>query len=732
MRTVAARTAMLTSDLGRAARPLLLLAAAVPLLLLGGFAWFDDNAERNNARSHVAETTDALAEHAQKVVETANLVLARVLDHVHGRDWAAFGSSRETHDFLASLKQELPQIESVFLVSPDGVNVASSRAFPLPVLSDRDRDYFIKAQEGERGLYISTPFKGQLAGTYAFTITRPRLVDGRFDGLVGVTISPAYFQAFYRAVLDHPRASAATLMRDDGALLIRVPEIADRPIRLGPTTSIMQELAKGAGSGLFFGRSSLDQMDRLAGYRRLEGVPLLVTYSIDRGLYLHDWYVHVLVFGLLAVMLSAMILLAGTVMLQKATREHATLQRLVAETTRRQEAEANLQQGQKMEALGRLTGGVAHDFNNLLTAIMGSLELLQKHVTEPRPRRLIDTARQAAQRGAQLTAQMLAFSRKQDVAVRAIDVNATISGTADLLQRAIGPSVQVRHRLADDAWHAMADPVQLEIALLNLAMNARDAMPRGGTLTIATDCVTVGVASAGGPVLAPGDYVRVAAIDTGEGMSEEVRARALEPFFTTKGTGKGTGLGLSMVFGFVSLMGGAVTLDSTPGAGTTVSLYLRRALAGAAPQAADVLPQAGPAPLGAARILLVDDDETVRMTTRGMLEDMALQVVEAAGGAEALALLATDRAFDLLVIDFAMPGMNGSQCAGQIRALWPEAPLLFVTGYVENDGLRSWVDLGVPTLRKPFTQADLAIALSNAIGKAPASARVIPFRASGS
>jgi CheY-like chemotaxis protein len=282
----------------------------------------------------------------------------------------------------------------------------------------------------------------------------------------------------------------------------------------------------------------------------------------------------------------------------------------------------------------------------------------------------------------------------------------------------------------------MADPVQLEIALLNLAMNARDAMPRGGELTIATECVTVNAGAPRGPALPPGDYLRVSAIDTGEGMSEEVRARALEPFFTTKGMGKGTGLGLSMVFGFASLMGGTVTLDSAPGAGTTVSLYLPRAIVAAPPGEDDAATAAiapvDAAPMGAARILLIDDDETVRTTTRGMLEDMGLAVMEAGSGADALALLATDRSFDLLVIDFAMPDMNGNQCATQIRALWPDAPLLFVTGYVENDGLRHWVELGVPTLRKPFTLQELSAALSSSIGRAaPASARVIPFRAAG-
>jgi signal transduction histidine kinase/ActR/RegA family two-component response regulator len=739
MRTVAASATALTSFAGRGARVLLLLAAGFPFVLLGGFAWFDYDAQRDRAREHVAETVDALAEHAQKVVETADLVLARLLDHLQGRDWASIGPPRETHDFLVSLKQELPQLESVFLVSPDGENVASSRAFPLPPISDSDRPYFIRAKAGDTGLYFSEPFKGQIAGTYAFTITRPRLKDGRFDGLVGVTISPSYFTAFYRAVLGLPRESAAALLRADGALLIRVPEIAGRPTCLTPAASTMDAVRQGGGAGLYVGPSSVDGHARLGGFRRLEGVPLLVVYSMDSALYLHDWYMHILVFGVLAAALTGAILLAGNAMLRQAALERAALQRLVAETARRQEAEASLQQGQKMEALGRLTGGVAHDFNNLLTAILGSLELLQKQVTEPRPRRLIETARLAAQRGAQLTAQMLAFSRKQEVAVRPVDVNAAIRATTDLLRRAIGPAVRVRHHLADDAWHAMADTVQLEIALLNLAVNARDAMPRGGDLTIATDRATIGAdrESRGHGGLAPGDYLRVSVTDTGEGMSEEVRARALEPFFTTKGTGEGTGLGLSTVFGFASMMGGTVTIQSAPGAGTTVSLYLPRAAEGAKPQAAAARPQtayrhAEPARGGASRILLVDDDEAVRTTTRGMLEDLGVEVVEAAGGPEALALVATDRAFDLLVIDFAMPGVNGSECATRIRALWPEARLLFITGYVDNDGLRPWVDLGVPTLGKPFTQEQLGAALTDAIRATPASARVIPFRAAGS
>jgi signal transduction histidine kinase/ActR/RegA family two-component response regulator len=716
MFNIVAYATAIYSHLARASRPLLVAAGLVPLLFFAAFAWFDYNTEVSRAREHVTETTDALAEHAQKVVETAELVLGRVLDHVQTMDWATIEHSPDVHQFLVQLKEELPQIESVFLAAPDGLNAASSRGFPLTTLSDSSRDYFLSASQGNLGLFVSAPFKGQIAGTYAFTISRPRLQNGKFDGLVAVTLSPAYFEKFYRAVLDHPGQSATALVRDDGALLVRFPNFAARPIRLPPAASAMQAFASGATFSVFIRASAVDGHIRLAGFKRLDGVPLLVSYSMDRSLYLALWYRNLGFFAALACLLSAMIVLAGRAMLAKAAAEHAALARLVEETQRRQEAEAAMQQMQKMEALGRLTGGVAHDFNNLLTAVLGSLELLGKHVSEPRPLRLIATARQAAQRGAQLTAQMLAFSRKQEVEVRPTDVNATITGMTDLLAGAIGPAVRTRHLLAADLPPAMADPAQLEVALLNLAVNARDAMQAGGELTIATGQVST---DGGIPGLAAGAYIRVAVSDTGEGMPEAVRTRVLEPFFTTKGPGKGTGLGLSMVFGFASLMGGSVTVDSAPGKGTTICIFL---------------PQADPdnnALVNIGRILLVDDDETVRMTTSRMLQDFLLEVVEAASGQAALAILERDRQFGVVIVDFAMPQMNGTELANRVRALWPDAPLMFVTGYVGDDDIRHWSELGIPTLSKPFTAAELAAALAEAARRMPASAEVIPLRAAG-
>jgi signal transduction histidine kinase len=708
----------------RGPRPALLVAALLPLLLFVGIAWFDHRLELDRTREHATATADALAEHAQKVVETADLVLARILDHVQALNWATIGTSEDVHQFLLALKHELPQLESAFLVSPEGINVASSRVFPIPHIDVSSREYFIHALEGGRSTFFSEPFKGQIAGTYAFTITRPRLTNGRFDGLVGVTISSPYFEAFYRAVAGQPGKSTAALIRDDGVLLVRFPSLIDQPVRVAPQSRLLQAASSGARSGTYTARSAVDGHTRTAAFRRLIGAPLLVGYGVDNSVYLQEWYLHLALFALLTALSSAAILYAGHLMLRSTARESEQARNLIEEITRRQKAEASLQQSQKMEALGRLTGGVAHDFNNLLAAILGSLELLARHVSEPRPARLLATARKAAERGAQITAQMLAFSRHQEIQVRAVEVNEIIRSMGDLLPRALGPAVRICYNLADELWPATADPAQLEVALLNLAVNARDAMPLGGDLTIATDRTTVAESADG---IASGEYVRVSVSDTGEGMSEEVRQRAFEPFFTTKEPTKGTGLGLSMVFGFASSLGGSVNIESAAGRGTTISILLPRA---SATISLPPVPAADGTPVAtvrAARILVVDDDETVRMTTRAMLEELGHQVAEADGGRAALRLLNADRQFRLILVDYAMPELSGSDLAKEVRSRWPDAPLLFVTGYVENEGLRGWTDQGVPTLRKPFTQRELASAVADALAPEEGPTRVIPL-----
>jgi signal transduction histidine kinase/ActR/RegA family two-component response regulator len=719
LRAPAAHVTALGRQWQRAAYSLQVACIVFPALLFGGLAWIDYRIELDRTHNDVATATNAIAEHAQTVVETVELVLARVLDHIDRQDWTTLAASAETHEFLDRLRRELPQVEAVFLVDPNGILAASSRAYPMPRFDVHVPEYFAATRtQNNDAIVISAPFPDTLSGTTGFMISRRRVRDGQFDGVVGVTVSHQYFDTFYRAILDSPTASAAGLVRTDGAILVRFPDPPGRPVALLPSNPIMVAARTGSDFEVFDGLPGLDGNQRIAGFRRLHDLPLLVGYSIDRSVLLMTWAAHAAVIAVCAILLSALLLAMEHLTRRKTAVEHDALRRLVEETERRRQAEAMAQQGQKMEALGRLTGGVAHDFNNLLAVVLASLELALRREGNPRTVRLLQTATEAAQRGAKLTAQMLAFSRKREVAVRSTDVNAVIQGMDDLLRRTLGPSVRLNYDLADDLPPALADLVQLELALLNLAVNARDAMPNGGDLTFRSNMVAVGDANS--PGLQRGDYVRVQVADTGAGMSEDVRARAREPFYTTKGPGGGTGLGLSMVDGFVRELGGALTLDSTQGVGTTISIYLRKA--DTAPVTEAPNSDGGILATRPGRILLVDDDASVRLSTRRMLEELGHDVVEAAGGVEVLAVLAHDRRFDLLVIDFAMPLMNGGQLAAEVTKLWAAAPILFVTGYVENDALRPWSELGYQTMQKPFSARDLAGAVERAMRHPEAAA----------
>jgi signal transduction histidine kinase/ActR/RegA family two-component response regulator len=721
MQTIGARVAALGTRWKRKARPLQIACVVLPALLFGGLAGIDYRLELQRTHNDVVTATAALAEHAQTVVETVELVLARVLDRISGQDWSALAGSSETHDFLVRLRDELPQVEAVFLVDPHGIVAASSRAYPMSRYDVHLAEYFsaVLAQNNDT-VVITAPFPGTMSGTTGFIISRRRARDGNFDGVVAVTVSPRYFETFYRTILDDPGASAAGLLRTDGALLVRFPAMSNRPVTIPASNPILAASRAGQDTGVYEGPSDSSGKERIGAFRRLHDLPLLVGYSIDRSVFLTNWGLHAAVIAMSAILLSLLLLAAEDLVRRNTATEHDTLRRLVDETERRRRAEAIAQQGQKMEALGRLTGGVAHDFNNLLAVVLGSLEMALRRVTDPRTERLLQTAAKAAERGAKLTAQMLAFSRKQEVAAQSVDVNAVILGMDDLLRRTLGPHVRLRYDVADGLWPALADPVQLELALLNLAVNARDAMPDGGEIMFRVRSVTVSDGDARPPGLIPDDYVCVQIADTGAGMSEEVRARALEPFYTTKGPGGGTGLGLSMVDGFVRELGGTLALDSAPGTGTTVSLFLRKA--DSAPPAERLGRDADALTTRQARVLLVDDDANVRFATQAMLEELGHEVVEASGGAEALQVLACDRGFDLLIIDFAMPLMNGSQLAAEVTKLWPDAPILFVTGYVENDTLRPWANIGYGTVRKPFSMADLAQAVERAMRRSEAAA----------
>lgn len=387
----------------------------------------------------------------------------------------------------------------------------------------------------------------------------------------------------------------------------------------------------------------------------------------------------------------------------------AELEKRVEERTREREAvSAQLHEAQKLETLGQLTGGVAHDFNNLLTPIVGTLDMVRRRVDDARTQRLLDGALQASERARTLVARLLAFARRQNLEARPVDVAVLIEGIVDLIQRSIGPTISLEFISEAQDATALVDPNQLELALLNLAVNARDAMPEGGSLRLFARQAVAGDDTDG---LKAGDYVIIEVSDTGSGMDAETLAKAVEPFFSTKGVGKGTGLGLSMVHGLAAQSGGALYLESVPGSGTKATLWLPAASRGQREMAPiSEVWQVGTA--GDLTVLLVDDEDLVREGTAAMLEGLGHNVTMARSGEEAVAFL-HERSFDMLVTDFLMPRMSGLELAKITRRLQPKIPILMITGFADPT---SENELAISKLAKPFNSRELALAIDKELG----------------
>ena len=397
------------------------------------------------------------------------------------------------------------------------------------------------------------------------------------------------------------------------------------------------------------------------------------------------------------------------------------LARLQSEIAERERAEASLRQSQKMEAVGQLTGGIAHDFNNMLTGIIGSLDLMRRKIAAGRTDeidRYIDAASSSAERAASLTHRLLAFSRRQSLAPRPLDINDLVESMSPLVEHALPEQIELALAYGADLPHALADANQLENAILNLALNARDAMPEGGRLTIETSLVDADAApSATPPGLPTGQLIMVSVSDTGTGIPADLLEKVFDPFFTTKPMGQGTGLGLSMVYGFAQQSGGEVRIDSEPGLGTSVKLYLpttsRRV--DATPQSAATIKRGA-----GERVLLVEDDHSVRMLVREVLQELHYAAVEIADQAAALPLLASHERIDLMISDIGMPGINGRDLADAARVHRPDLPILFITGYAEQATTRGdFLGENMSMITKPFSLDALATKIADLIGCAP-------------
>jgi signal transduction histidine kinase len=705
----------------------------VPALIFALAAWQTWRATLTDADQSAQHMVATLAEHALKVFDTNGLALDLIDEATRGLSCSALRTSTTIPASMARAVRHAPQIETVFVLDERGVICAASRPDRIDDASRADRDHFTGARDapldpatGEPAFYVGRGMIGRIGAVPFFSLSRRRSTptpgaDGgerAFQGTVIAAIELKYMIDYWRGIGQRGLAHRIALYRSDGSLLARSVE----PLIVPPDPELERRIAAtwaNAPEGVVTDTPPFEGGERVRAWKVLPRWGIVAIASIDKADVLSPWRAIVLLYGLIAVVASSALFGVSAAALRWVRREEATAQQGREELARRLEAEAQLRQAQRTEALGRLTGGVAHDFNNLLMAVTASLEMLRKRLSnvagvgdDPRITRLLDNAMQGAQRGAGLTQRMLAFARRQDLKPESVHVPHLVRGMSDLLRRSLSPMVQVEIHFPMRLAPAYVDAHQLELALLNLALNARDAMGSlGGTLTIAAREAAVEPDDPAS--LKPGFYVCVSVTDTGKGMDEATLQRATEPFFTTKGLGKGTGLGLSMVQGLAEQSGGRLVLSSRKGEGTTAELWLPRAesedLALIPSTGADEAQAGAAGPVGSYTVLLVDDDPLVLLGTASMLEDLGHAVVGTSSGWQALEYLRSVSEVDLVITDYAMPGMTGLQLAAKVKALRPDLPMIMATGYGE---LPDGKEPGLWRMGKPFTQVALAKALA--------------------
>jgi len=704
-------------ELASAERPVRILLAASIVLPIAIFliaSWSSYQQHLSEARDRVQRNLNTSYEHALKVFETFELS-ARYLDEMirNLSDAEIIANEAEYHQRLKTLTSTAPQLNDLTIISQTGVPLVSARFYPSPNTNFSDRPYFSTHKDDPNaGTYISSIQRGPTGKREQFVLTRRRNDSkGAFAGVFAFSISPDYFVDFFSKL---PTPGAFGLIRADGVILARFPKPA-RPITtIPPDSEIFQNIAHQPDEGYITATSAIDGTSRIFGYRKLPKYKIYMVTGIDNNAVISSWLTNIgtnLIFGLPA---TIAVISLGTVALLRTRRAALAHGKLQHEVERRERTELALHQALKMEAVGRLTGGIAHDFNNLLTAILGNVDLALRRLSngDERVRRSLNSARQASERAANLVQRLLSFSRQHPLTVKAVNVNLLVQEMSELIRRTIGETITVQTRLADDLWLTAIDPNQLESALLNLAVNARDAMNGGGRLTIETSNVQVDVSRANHHMseLSAGEYVLLTVTDTGSGMSDDVRSRAFEPFFTTKPTGAGSGLGLSMVYGFIKQSGGHIRINSQIGAGTSIWLYLPRLMEGTK---AEVWTPGGQAsqtenhdsPRRPEKILLVEDEEEVNRFSTEVLRDKGYQVISTHEGASALRLLDANPDIRLLFTDVVLPGgMNGRQLADEALRRHPQLKVLFTTGYTRDAIFHEGrLDANVDLLTKPFT-----------------------------
>jgi two-component system NtrC family sensor kinase len=679
----------------RLLRAMLFVCIVLLLVLFAGFAWTARQEAQHSADQRIERALDVLHEHTLKVFQTAELLILGVNTLTETMSDAEIAAnSLRLHELLKRMTMSLGEKQSVWITGRDGRPLVTDVVEPMPPLAVADRDFFQVQSARDAGTYVSAVISPKLPGRPSFfALSHRRAGEAGFNGTIHVALQPGQLARFYADLSN--LGDYFALIRDDGAFLVRYPIPKDptpRASGAGPASM----LAANPGRGIYTADSVIDGRQRRIGYRKLDGYPAYVLAGVETAAIRSEWLGALgrqLLFGLPVTAL----LIAALIIALSRTR------RLYDEEAKRATAEEELRHAQGLETLGQMTGGVAHDFNNLLMVVLGTVEQMRRTVKGKREERWLDAIEAAGRRGERLTSQLLSFARRQTLAAQPVDIALRLPELSEMLRRSLRGDIALTIARAEGVCVALIDAAEFEIALLNLAVNARDAMPRGGTLTIAVRQVAL----RGEPDGLSGEFVAVMVGDSGVGIAPEVLPQIFAPFFTTKEIGKGTGLGLSQVYGFARQSGGTATVESVPGAGTTVTLYLPCGEIVPAP-ASDAVPRHDAIGAGL-HVVLVEDNAAVAEVTRDYLEQLGFTVDVAGAANEALRLLDAAPA-DLVLSDIVMPGgMNGLDLARELRRRRPDLAIVLASGY--SDSAEQAMREGFALLRKPYDLGRLRDAL---------------------
>ena len=558
----------------------LLLIAASIVVPLGAFAfvaWQDWQAVVSDSERDVSQTADTEREHALNVLETNQLIIRLINERIRSMSWDEVGSSHSLHEYLVDLQLHYPQLQAIGILDGNGFLRSSSLAFPAPSVQESTNwDVFRKAHDGDNSLIIGAvrPANTRLREPHFALAQRRSNANGEFDGLILVSMLPRYFVEIWQQNWHGKPGQVTDLVRGDLKVLARVPPA---PIdHLDPSSQIVTDMRRGVET-IVRNVSSLDGIDRLVTYRRIPGFDALIISGQAIAVLRARWYQHLLAYGaIFGAVILALASMALTATRHMQNERHAVRQwreaidELSREADRRHLTERQLAQAEKLEALGKVAGGFAHDFGNILSAIRLNLDCLRGRLTNDEDEKTLEDSISEAELGAQAVRSLLTFARHESLERDTIDLPATLRQTETLLRQAVGSISDLHLDVEPGTWYVTANTNQFELAMLNLAVNARDAMPDGGKIRVATRNVVLN----GTPEGLLGEFVAVSLSDTGSGMSPDVVTRAIEPFFTTKAEGSGTGLGLSQVYGFAKDCGGTMVIESMVGRGTTVTIYL--------------------------------------------------------------------------------------------------------------------------------------------------------------